>query len=75
MRAVMEPSIREARRVAGYAGEYSANYLTIYDDESEADDYSADSNDMQADCDEIAASGRQVSPRDALRGSDALPPN
>ena len=62
LRAVIEPSLHEANRVAGHAGEYAANYLIIYDDELEVDDYSADSKGVQAECGEISASGRLVNP-------------
>ena len=74
LRAVAEPSLHEPKRVAGYADEYAANYLIIYDDELEVDDYSADSKDIQAECDEISASGCQVNPRTAFRGSNSIPP-
>ena len=74
-RAVMEPSLHEAKRVAGYSGEYAANYLIIYDDELAVGEYPADSKEAPSECDEIAAAGLQVNPRDALRGSDPLPPN
>ena len=38
LRAVIEPSIHEPKRVAGHADEYAANYLIIYDDELEVDE-------------------------------------
>ena len=74
LRPVIEPALHEAKRVAGHAGEYAANYLIIYEDELEVDEYSADSKDAQAECDEISAAGCQVNPRDAFRGSDSIPP-
>ena len=74
-RDISEPGPREARRVSGYTGEYAANYLTIYDGELEVDYYSADPKGAQAECDEIAASGRQVNQREAFRGSCSIHPN
>ena len=75
LRAIAEPCLHDARRVSGYSDEYAANYLIIYDDELEDDDFSADSKDVQAECDEIAAPGCLVNPRDAFRGSLSAPPD
>ena len=72
---ISEPILHEARRVYGYAGEYAANYLIIYDGGLEVEDYSADAKAVQAECAEIAASGRHVNPREAFRVSCPIPPN
>ena len=67
--AIADPSIHESERVGVYADEYAANYFIIYYDELEVDDYPTDSNDVQAECDEIAAAGRQVNPNEVCRGT------
>ena len=43
MRAISDPTLQEPKRVDGYADEYAANYVIIYDGELEVDGYSADS--------------------------------
>ena len=73
--ATMAPSIQEAKRVAGYAGEYAANCLIVVDGELEVTDYPADSKDMQADCDDSASAWRQINPREAFRFSCHRQPN
>ena len=69
--AIAEPALREPKRDDGYAGEYAANYVRIYDDELEV----GDSEDAQVECDQIAASGRHVNPREPFRWSYSIPPN
>ena len=74
-RAEMGPVLREAKRGAVYAEEYAANYIILYEGDLEDDDYAADSNDMQVECDEIVAAGRPVNPSGAFVDAPSIPPH